>query len=142
MSDSEGVHQMRVGLRRFRAAISLFSKLLGDKQTGRIKSELKWLTGELAPARDLDVYVKSKIEPLRGAAPRGMKELAAALASRRHAAFGRAKAAVASQRYRFLLLIRCDRLRAEIGPDARAAMADDPSNGSSRIFSRLAPRKR
>jgi triphosphatase len=105
-SDSESVHQMRVGLRRLRAAISLFSKLLGDKQTERIKSELKWLTGELAPARDLDVYVRSKIEPLRGAAraTRGMKELAAALASRLQAAFARAKAAVASPRYRFLLL--------------------------------------
>ncbi len=40
-SDSEGVHQMRVGLRRLRAALSLFSKLLGDKQTEMIKSELK-----------------------------------------------------------------------------------------------------
>jgi triphosphatase len=40
-SDSEGVHQMRVGLRRLRAAISLFSKFLGDKQTERIKTELK-----------------------------------------------------------------------------------------------------
>jgi triphosphatase len=78
--------------------------LLGDKQTERIKSELKWLTGELAPARDLDVYVRSKIKPLRGAAPRGMKELTAALTARRHAAFDRAKAAVASPRYRFLLL--------------------------------------
>jgi triphosphatase len=103
-SDSEGVHQMRVGLRRLRAAISLFSKLLGDKQTERIKSELKWQTGELAAARDLDVFVRSKVEPLRGAAPRGMKQLAAALAARRHAAFCRAKAAVASQRYRLLLL--------------------------------------
>ena len=105
-SDSEGVHQMRVGLRRLRAAISLFSKLLGDKQTEMIKSELKWLTGELAAARDLDVYVRSKIEPIRGTAlaKRGMKELTSALASRRRAAFGRAKAAVASSRYRFLLL--------------------------------------
>ena len=79
-SESEGVHQMRVGLRRLRAAISLFSKLLVDKQTERIKSELRWLTGELAPARDLDVYMRSKVEPLRGAAPakRGMKELTAA----------------------------------------------------------------
>jgi triphosphatase len=105
-SDSEGVHQMRVGLRRLRAAISLFSKFLGDKQTERIKTELKWLTGELAPARDLDVYMRSKIKPLRRAAgaKRGMKELAAALASRRQAAFGRAEAAVASPRYRVLLL--------------------------------------
>ena len=58
-SDSEGVHQMRVGLRRLRAAISLFSNLLGDQETEGVKAELKWLTGELAPARDLDVYVRT-----------------------------------------------------------------------------------
>lgn len=34
--DPEGVHQIRVGLRRLRAAISLFSKLFGDKQTEQI----------------------------------------------------------------------------------------------------------
>ena len=95
-SDSEGVHQMRVGLRRLRAAISLFSKLLGDQETERLKSELKWLTGELAPARDLDVYVRNEIEPLRRDAPtrRGMKELTGALTWRRTAAFGKAEAAV------------------------------------------------
>src|SRR5580704_5440946 len=49
-SDSEGVHQMRVGLRRLRAAIALFAKLLGDRETERVKSELKLLTGKLAPA--------------------------------------------------------------------------------------------
>ena len=80
--------------------------LLGDKQSERIKSELKWLTGELAPARDLDVYERSKIEPLRSVLPgkTGMKELADTLASRRAAAFNRAKAAVDSPRYRSLLL--------------------------------------
>jgi triphosphatase len=105
-SDSDGVHRMRVGLRRMRAAISLFSKLFGDQGTERIKSELKWLTGELAPARDLDVYVRNEIEPLQRAAParRGMNELAGALTSRRDAAFVRAKAAVESLRYRSLLL--------------------------------------
>ncbi|HEV3113868.1 MAG TPA: CHAD domain-containing protein [Candidatus Binataceae bacterium] len=54
---------MRVGLRRLRGAMALFKRPLGDKQSERIKSELKWLTGELAPARDLDVYERSKIEP-------------------------------------------------------------------------------
>jgi triphosphatase len=104
--DSEGVHQMRVGLRRLRAAISLFGELLRDRQTERIKSELKWLTGELAPAREFDVYQKNKIEPLRGVAPakRGMKELAGTVASRRDAAFAKAKIAVHSPRYRLLLL--------------------------------------
>jgi len=68
-SDSEGVHQMRVGLRRLRGAMALFKRLLDDKQSERIKSELKWLIGELAPARDLDVYERNKIEPLRSVLP-------------------------------------------------------------------------
>ncbi len=106
-SDSEGVHQMRVGLRRLRAAISLFSKLFGDKQTERIKSELNWLeTGELSPARDLDVYERGTVAPLRRAAParRGMKEFENVLLSRRAAAFAKAKAVIHSPRYRSLLL--------------------------------------
>jgi triphosphatase len=103
-SDSKGVHHMRVGLRRLRAAISVFS--IDDKETERVKAELKWLTGELAPARDLDVYVRKEIEPLRGArlAKRGMKELASALTLRRDVAFRKARTAVESQRYRLLLL--------------------------------------
>jgi inorganic triphosphatase YgiF len=105
-SESEGVHQMRVGLRRLRAAISLFSNLLGDQETERVKAELKWLTGKLGPARDVDVYVRNEIDPLPGTTPagRGMKELAGALTSRRDAAFGKASAAVESRRYRSLLL--------------------------------------
>jgi inorganic triphosphatase YgiF len=105
-SDSEGVHQISVGLRRLRAAISLFAKLRGDQETERVKSELKWLTSELAPARDLDVYMRNEIEPLRRDAPtrRGMKELTSALTLRRAAAFGKAKAAVESPRYRSFLL--------------------------------------
>ncbi len=106
-SDSESVHQMRIGLRRLRAAISLFSKLFGDKQTERIKSELNWLeTGELSPARDLDVYYRGTVEPLRRTAPAqpGMKELKDVLASRSAAAFAEAKAIVDSPRYRSLLL--------------------------------------
>lgn len=105
-AEPEGVHQMRVGLRRLRAAISLFSNLVDDRQTERIKSELKWLTGELAPARDLDVYQKDEIGPLLGTSPakRQLRRLKDEVASRRAAAFKRAKTAVETARYRTLLL--------------------------------------
>jgi hypothetical protein len=36
---------------------SLVAALLHDPQTAAIKAELKWLTGELGPARELDVLV-------------------------------------------------------------------------------------
>src|SRR5262249_59154041 len=55
--DPEGVHQMRVGLRRLRAAMSLFADILQDPKTAGLKEELKWLTGELGPARELEVLV-------------------------------------------------------------------------------------
>jgi CHAD domain-containing protein len=61
--DAEGIHQMRVGLRRTRAAISLFAAMLPKARTERIKSELEWLTNELAPARELDVFMRKKVEP-------------------------------------------------------------------------------
>jgi triphosphatase len=104
--DPEGVHQMRVALRRLRAAISLFSELLDDPQTERIKVELKWLAGELAPARDLDVFVTGNIKPLEQTLPArfGLQDLRHDLEAQRSAAFERARKAVESPRYRVLVL--------------------------------------
>ena len=62
--DAEGVHQIRVGLRRLRAAMSLFAALLHDSQTARVKAELKWLAGELAPARELELLVQ-RVAPMK-----------------------------------------------------------------------------
>jgi inorganic triphosphatase YgiF len=63
--DAEGTHQMRVGLRRLRAAISVFKELLQGPETEAIKTELKWLTEQLGPARDFQVLVEQRVR-LRG----------------------------------------------------------------------------
>ena len=52
----DGVHQMRVGVRRLRAAIWVFSDLLRSQQTETIRQDLKWLAGKLGPVRDFDVF--------------------------------------------------------------------------------------
>ncbi len=104
--DPEGVHQMRVGLRRLRAAMAVFSDLTDDEESARIKAELKWLTNELGPARELDVYVTGNIKPLQRTLPdeRGLDALQSDLAARRASAFARARTAVESARYRTLVL--------------------------------------
>ena len=104
--DPEGVHQMRVGLRRLRAAMSLFAALLGDRQTAAIKNELKWLAGELGPARELDVLVSRVVAPVKRQSRRwrGMPLLSQEIAERRDAALVRAQAAVQSVRFRSLTL--------------------------------------
>jgi inorganic triphosphatase YgiF len=102
--DPEGVHQMRVGLRRLRAAMSLFSALLRDPQTEAIKTELKWLARELGPARELEVLVDRVVAPMkrRGRRWRGMPLLSQEFAERRDVALKCARDAVQSTRFRVL----------------------------------------
>ena len=104
--DAEAVHQMRVGLRRLRAAISLFDEILPGPSTARIKQELKWLTGELAPAREMDVFLTEQLKPLGQATrpKRGFRALETHFSARRKTAFDRARDALATPRYRRLLI--------------------------------------
>jgi triphosphatase len=105
-SDPEGVHQMRVGLRRLRASMSLFFVLLHDPQTAAIKAELKWLAGELGPARELEVLVQRVVAPVKKQRRRwrGMPSLSHEIAERREAALKRAQDAIQSPRFRSLTL--------------------------------------
>lgn len=104
-SDPEGIHQMRVGLRRLRTAISLFSEIIPGKKTDDIKGELKWLTAELSPSRELDVFLSGVVHPLENSAHSAeLRPLADELTKRRDVALERAKAAVRSQRFRNLTL--------------------------------------
>src|SRR5262249_36158535 len=52
----EGVHQMRIGVRRARAALALFEPLLPSDRVRFFRSELRWLRRELGAARDLHVF--------------------------------------------------------------------------------------
>jgi triphosphatase len=101
----DGVHQMRIGVRRLRAAIWAFSKLLRSKQTEMIKRELKWLAAKLGPVRDLDVFLKTKVQRLADAQPpiAGFSELVGELVYRRDLAAEAAKSAILSSRYRLLV---------------------------------------
>jgi inorganic triphosphatase YgiF len=104
-ADPEGVHQMRVGVRRLRAAIAVFSELLDCKQTEQIKRDLKWLAGKLGPVRDLDVFLKGKIALFEhsGSPTAGLPELKSELTYRRDIAAQSAKTAIATARYRLLI---------------------------------------
>lgn len=104
--DAEGVHQMRIGVRRLRTVISLFKDMLAGAQTEAMKLELKWLTGELGPARELDVFVKRAVNPTKDGHASGpsLNAVADDFRRRREGAFERAAKAVSSLRFRQLVL--------------------------------------
>ncbi|HSK42168.1 MAG TPA: CHAD domain-containing protein, partial [Arenibaculum sp.] len=53
--DPEGLHQMRVALRRLRSAFALFCDTITAPDARDLVGEMRWLAGRLAPARDWDV---------------------------------------------------------------------------------------
>jgi CHAD domain-containing protein len=55
--DPEFLHQLRVGVRRLRAALRAFRDILVRKETKKIKRTLRKVTPKLGAARDWDVLV-------------------------------------------------------------------------------------
>jgi triphosphatase len=104
--DEESLHQMRVALRRLRAAISLFSAVVSDDRIDTIKTELRWLAREFGPARDLDTLLIEVLKPLRKqhANEPGLVSVARMFARERLKSYRRAHEAVQSARFRTLIL--------------------------------------
>jgi hypothetical protein len=55
VGDAEGVHQMRIAARRLRSALATYRDVLAPGSAEGLRSELQWLGGVLAPARDAQV---------------------------------------------------------------------------------------
>jgi CHAD domain-containing protein len=55
--DPEGVHRMRVAIRRSRAAHRAFKVFLPQEEIRSLGQELKWIAAVLGDVRDLDVYL-------------------------------------------------------------------------------------
>lgn len=65
-TDLEGVHQMRVALRRLRSALSLFSPMLDRDQARGWRERMRELAGQLGRARDLDVFIDEGLADTSG----------------------------------------------------------------------------
>lgn len=100
------VHQTRVGVRRLRAALSIFRPILDAEGLARAKAESKWLAGELDAARDIDVFADAFFgRPDEGAfEDASLAALHQRLLEAQAQAHEKAACAVQSQRFSALLL--------------------------------------
>jgi CHAD domain-containing protein len=106
---AESVHQMRVAARRLRSLLGSGRKLFAPGEPADVRSELRWLSGELGAARDPRV-VQARLRDLLATEPgdlsRGQQdreideELEAAAAAGHHGVL----AALDSERYSTLII--------------------------------------
>lgn len=105
--DVEGLHQLRVALRRLRAALSTYDGLIDEPLMTHLEHEIRWVSAICGAARDYDVFLDS-IVPAAEDALRdlsgGRGALEAAARAARADAWAKVVEAVASARFTALLL--------------------------------------
>lgn len=97
----EGVHQVRVAFRRMRSALVLFRKAIPREITDSYGVEMKWIAGELGPARDLDVFIDEGLEAMAGKIPlvSGEKKMMDLAIQHRDRAYEKVRALMDGKRY-------------------------------------------
>jgi len=104
--DPEGVHKMRVAIRRFRTILKTYRKVLGKKRVKPINEELRWLFKQLGEARDADVgemAVSDFIASLPADSARAAAPYGAHVSQRTVDAYTNLTAVFVSKRYRKLM---------------------------------------
>jgi inorganic triphosphatase YgiF len=108
--DPEGVHQMRVALRRLRTACMLLRRELGSPTAKVFSAEARWLAQLLGVARDWDVFITETVAAPAAALGSEILDfdgLRRAAEPHRVVAYAALREALASQRYnRFQLSLR------------------------------------
>jgi len=99
--DPEGVHEIRVALRRMRAALSDLQEIIPVGQISWLRRETKWLITSLAGARDWDVFLSELLAPVEAArrGDTGLAELRMAAEAEKQMGYAEARRAIGSPRY-------------------------------------------
>ncbi len=102
--DVEGVHQMRVALRRLRSALMVFDSVVDV--AAELKAELMWISDKLSPARDTDVFLTQTLPTVMQQFEHhpGLQTLRCRAMTAQCVAYLSARSAIRSQRYQRLLL--------------------------------------
>ena len=119
----EGVHQMRVSLRRIRSVLSVFGKYLAPENVRWLNQETKWFADCLGHARDWDVFITEVLGDVDGYGidADSLAAIAEEADIRHRAAHESLRGAIGADRYTAFVL----RLAAFI--ENRAWLPDDPT---------------
>jgi triphosphatase len=129
--DVEGVHQLRVSLRRLRAALQLMHGIGAWSQLDSLRSDARWLAQSLSPARDWDVFQTETLPVVAKACPAlgGFKALGELTERHRSTAYRRIRAALSDRRATTFLLglgewIETRGWRSDVSPETLGQLAE------------------
>ncbi|PIT00847.1 hypothetical protein TSA1_08780 [Bradyrhizobium nitroreducens] len=140
--DAEGVHQLRVSLRRLRSALDLMRSVGALSNLDALRSEAKWLAQALSAARDWDVFRLETLPAVATACPAvaGFDALGRAAARRQSDAYRGAHHALDDRRCAVFLIglghwIETRGWRNDVAAEDLGLLAEPAINFAQRILS-------
>jgi triphosphatase len=139
--DPEGIHQMRVALRRLRSALSLFGGPFREALS-QLEGEVRWVADVMGGARDLDVFQEDVFGPAQDAHGEDgrLLEFATVVRTRRRIAWAHVFDAMESERFRRLVLALASATFSK--PWLDAAVGGEDAIEAARAFARRRMRRR
>lgn len=138
----EGVHQLRVSLRRLRSALDLMRSVGALSNLDALRSEARWLAQDLSAARDWDVFRIETLPTIAKACPSvaGFDALGRAAAGRQSDAYRKAHDALEDRRCAIFLLglgswIETRGWRNDVAAEDLGQLAEPAVNFAQRILS-------
>jgi inorganic triphosphatase YgiF len=140
--DPEGVHQLRVALRRLRAALDLMRSVGPLSKVEALRAEARWIAQNLSDARDWDIFQAGTLPTIAKACSQvaGFDALHEAAEKRRAAAYYRVRNVLAERRVSSFLIvlggwIEARGWRGDVAPDALGQLAEPAVTFARRMLS-------
>ncbi|MBR0690654.1 CHAD domain-containing protein [Bradyrhizobium manausense] len=140
--DPEGIHQLRVALRRLRSALDLMRSVVSLNKLDLLRSEARWLALNLSPARDWDVFQQDTLRIVAQGCPSiaGFDTLEHAVEQRRVASYDKVRQVLTDRRTSYFLIglggwIEARGWRSDVAPEHLGQLAEPATNFAQRILS-------
>lgn len=140
--DPEGMHQLRVALRRLRSALDLMRSVVSLNKLDLMRAEAKWLAASLSGARDWDVFRQETLRTVADGCPSvaGFDTLGELADERRATCYDKARLALADRRCQHFVIglgawIEARGWRSEVAPEGLAQLAEPAINFARNILS-------
>jgi len=140
--DAEGIHQLRVALRRLRAAFDLMRAAGPLSRLEALRSEAKWLAQGLSAARDWDIFRKHTLPDIASACPSisGFETLGEVAEQRRTDAYRKVRYVLADRRCTSFILglgawIEMRGWRSDIPPESLGQLAGPAADFARHLLS-------
>ncbi|WP_024514057.1 CYTH and CHAD domain-containing protein [Bradyrhizobium sp. Tv2a-2] len=129
--DVEGVHQLRVALRRLRSALHLMRSVGSLSKLELLRSEAKWLASNLSAAREWDIFQSQTLPAIAKGCPSvaGFDTLDEVAEKRRSAAYRQVRGVLSDRRCATFVLslgawIEARGWRSDIAPENLSELAE------------------